>query len=277
MRVLRLERRRRGGDAERAVPAPAAGREAVLRARPGRLLRLPGSPPDRLAARAAGAAPVMAGELLLLGSAAERQRHRRDDRHRAAEPLEALLAHGDRGGARERRGADRHARRVPGRHAAHPPGAGDRVGRRRAGRPARPRAVRLRGPDGHRRRAPRRLQGGRDPVGQPVGGRAALHLRLAQSQGGARPALAPRAAAGHPLRHHQALAGRHLVRARGLARRLRRREDQPLRARAREPRRRPRRGRRRRGVPAAARERRRHRGADRALPGGARGAERERP
>ena len=57
------------------------------------------------------------------------------------------------------------------------PGARDGVGRRRPGRSARPRALGLRGPDRHRRRRARRLQGGRHPVGEPVGGRAALHLR----------------------------------------------------------------------------------------------------
>ena len=161
VRVLRLERRRRGRHDECAVPAPAAGGDAVLRARPRRVLRFPGGPPDRLARRRRRAAAVVARELVRLRGAPERQRHRGDGRHRAAEPLEALLAQRRRGGARERRRARRHARRLPGRHAAHPPGARDRLGRRRARRPARPRTVGLRGPDRHRRRHPRRLQGGR--------------------------------------------------------------------------------------------------------------------
>ena len=105
--------------------------------------------------------------------------------------------------------------------------------------------------------------------GEPVGGGPALHRAVAQPQGGARAALAARGAARHEPRHDLALPGGRLVRARRLPRGREGREDQPLRTRAREPRRRARRGRRRRGVPAAAGERRGHRGADRALSRGA--------
>ncbi len=94
---------------------------------------------------------------------------------------------------RDRRGclrAGREARAHP-RRAARGRAALARRERVRAGlrsgtdRPAGPRAHHLRGAHGHRRRAPRRLPASEHPVGQPVGGRAALRGRRAQPQGGA--------------------------------------------------------------------------------------------
>ena len=249
VRVLRLERRRRGRHDERAVPAPAARGDAVLRARPRRVLRLPGSPAasSRSARTTRGACrgprtpsptrSLPSGNDIAVMIGIEPQNRWK---HYSRSVVEVARESGAElvvtlGGFL----ADTpHTRPVPVTGSADGELA-DQLG-------LAPSA--LRGPDRHRRRHPRRLQGGRHPVGEPVGGGPALHLAVAEPEGGARAALAPRAPARHALRHDEALAGGRVVRARGLARGLGRREDQPLRARAREPRRRARRGRRRRGV-----------------------------
>ena len=93
--------------------------------------------------------------------------------------------------ARARRRAGRHARRAARRRAAHAGRTGDGSGQRPlARRGARTAAVALRRADGHRRRSARRVPPGRDPVRQPLVGRAALRLARAEparGQGSLRP------------------------------------------------------------------------------------------
>ena len=86
------------------------------------------------------------------------------------------------------------------------------AGHRQRDRPRPDRAARapglpLRGPDRDRRRRARRLQAGRHPVGEPLGGRAALRVARPEPEGG-RGALRPaRHAARRGDRHDRARPG----------------------------------------------------------------------
>ncbi len=186
-------------------------------------------------------------------------------RNRAEPALAHVRIAHQRPRTRPRRLARRDARIAARRRPAHPARAGHRE-RDRSGAAARARAagLALRGADRGRRGAPRRLPGGRDPLGVALGGGSSLrlaHAFPARREVALRPDRRP---ARRAARHERARGGEPDLHAAGERGRRLRRGHGRLRRRAREP---GRRG-RARGRPTLGRRARR--GAH-ALPARARG------
>ena len=124
-----------------------------------------------------------------------------------AEPALARLQRlvvGCRDGPRRRAGG--HARLAARRRAAHAARARDRErDRPRADRAARPRALPLRGPDRDRRRPPRRLPGGRDPVGVSLWAAVPHYVPLTPSPAGREGAVRAARGAARGRRRHSEL------------------------------------------------------------------------
>ena len=215
------------------------GADAVLRARPRRVLRLPGGAPDRLARRRTTSRRLAWPEnSVRVRRAAERQRHRGDGRHRAAEPLEARTrAASSRSRARaapsssSRSAASSPTRRTRGRCPVTGSADGDLAEQLGLAPSA------YEGPTG--------IVGVVHDACQEAGipsaslWAAVPHYISVSPNPKAALALLSRLALLLDTRFDTTKLSQDAVslRARGLARRLGRREDQPLRARAREPRR----------------------------------------
>ena len=168
--------------ARRSPPATSRrpGCRPFRRDRPRGLLRLPGHPSAREAGGGADPADRLAGDGLLPRPARRHGPGRRAPARGGAEPALANVRGPDRGlRPRAGRRARRHAGRAARRRAAHTADAGDRQrDRPRPDRAARAPGLPLRGPDRDRRRRARRLQAGRHPVREPLGGRASLRFSL---------------------------------------------------------------------------------------------------
>ena len=187
VRLQGLERRRGLGLERDPVRHHRAAGPSLRDDRPGGVLRLPGDATQGQAGRRSHPGGRVAGGGAVRGPrAASAPRPRAAHRPRAVVSLAHLLRHRRRAGRGAGRPARGHARRAARRRAAHAAGVGQRRQLRRwAGGAAGPADLVLRGADRHRRRPARRLPAGRDPLGEPLGGGAALHRRDAQPQGGA--------------------------------------------------------------------------------------------